>query len=269
MKKPAIILAGNWKMNHGPREAEAFFGELQEKWTTALSAEVRAKLEAKEASVWIFPPAVTLDRARALAAPLGITVGAQNAHGAASGAFTGELSAPLLAQIGISSVLLGHSERRQFFGETDESVLNRAEGLLAQKVRLLICVGETRTERESGSTQEVLLKQLSLLLASPSLKAAFESGQAHLAYEPVWAIGTGLTATPEQAEEAHRFIREEMLAKAGQKAAETALILYGGSVTPDNVASLMSRPGIDGALVGGASLKAANWLQLIEKALNR
>ena len=267
MKVPAQILAGNWKMNHGPKEAESFFGELREKWPTALGEGVRSKLASGDAALWFFPPAVTLERARTLATPLGITIGAQNAHGAPSGAFTGELSAPLLGQVGISTVLLGHSERRQFFGETDQSLLKRAEGLLAQKMALLICVGETRSERESGRTREVLLQQLSGLVASEALKAAFESGQAHIAYEPVWAIGTGLTASPDQAEEAHRFIRDELTAKLGPKAAQTCRILYGGSVTPENIATLMARPGIDGALVGGASLKPTVWLELVDRAL--
>lgn len=267
MKKPALILAGNWKMNHGPREAEAFFSELREKWTTSLSEGARARLQNQEAAVWIFPPAVTLERAQALASPSNITVGAQNAHGSPSGAFTGELSAPLLAQIGVTTVLLGHSERRQFFGETDETLLKRAEGLLAQGVTLLICVGESRAERESEKTRDILLKQLSHLVASPAVREALENGRAHIAYEPVWAIGTGLTATPDQAEEAHRFIRDELRARVGASAAETTRILYGGSVTPDNVATLMARPGIDGALVGGASLKASAWLTLVERAL--
>jgi len=255
-------------MNHGPREAEGFFGELREKWNTTLSESARAKLSEGEVAMWIFPPAVTLERAQTLAAPLAITIGAQNAHGAASGAYTGELSAPLLAQVGISTALLGHSERRQFFGETDQSLLKRAEGLLAQKMALLICVGETLSERESARTREILLNQLSGLVASEALKAAFESGQAHIAYEPVWAIGTGLTASPDQAEEAHRFIRDELRAKLGAKASENCRILYGGSVTPENVATLLTRPGIDGALVGGASLKVPVWLELVERALN-
>jgi triosephosphate isomerase len=267
VKVPAKILAGNWKMNQGPNEAESFFGELREKWDATLSDGARSRFSGGDAAIWLFPPAITLDRARALATPLGITIGAQNAHGAVSGAFTGELSAPLLAQIGISTVLLGHSERRQYFGDTDESLLQRAEGLLAQKVALLICVGETRAERESGQTRQVLLKQLSGLLASPALKTAFESGQAHIAYEPVWAIGTGLTATPDQAEEAHQFIRNELNTKLGAKASQTCRILYGGSVTPENIATLMNRPGIDGALVGGASLKPGVWLELVDRAL--
>jgi triosephosphate isomerase len=260
------IIAGNWKMNLGPKEAQAFMTEVRDTWTKGLSERTRARLQSQAWQLWVFPPAVTLQAAQEAAKGLPITVGAQNAHGSVSGAFTGELSASMLAQVGVQTVLLGHSERRQFFGETDESLLKRAEGLISQKVQLLICVGETRAEREAGKTGDVLLSQLRLLVASPILKAAFESGQAHLAYEPVWAIGTGLTASPEQAEEAHQILRTEIREKVSPKAAETVRILYGGSVTPESSAALLSRPGIDGALVGGASLKSASFLTILENA---
>lgn len=180
------------------------------------------------------------------------------------GAFTGEVSGPMLQEIGISTVLVGHSERRQYFGETDESVRKRSESLLAQGFKVILCIGETRTEREQNQTQEILKRQLQGALPEAGKGAAsYLNGQLVLAYEPVWAIGTGLTATPAQAEEAHQFIRELMIQRFGAEAAQKTPILYGGSVTPENVDSLLACPNVDGALVGGASLKPDGFLRLL------
>jgi triosephosphate isomerase len=190
--------------------------------------------------------------------PLGI--GAQNAYGLASGAFTGEISAPMLEELGVRAALVGHSERRQHFGETDETAKKRAEGLLTQGLEVVYCIGETRAEHEAGRTRAVLEKQLSALLSGQATK--YLDGRLILAYEPVWAIGTGLTATPQQAEDAHSFLRAE-LAKVSAAAAEKTPILYGGSVTPDNIDSLLTRPNVDGCLVGGASLKPAGYLKMV------
>jgi triosephosphate isomerase len=198
-------------------------------------------------------------------------VGAQNVHWEKSGAYTGEISAPMLAELQITRALTGHSERRQYFGETNETVRKRTESLLKQGLEIIMCIGESRAERESGRTFDVLREQLTVGLGlgdapqgSESPLAQFMDGRLILAYEPVWAIGTGLTATPEQAEEAQKWIRNFLSENLGASAAEKTPILYGGSVTPENVDSLLVCPNIDGALVGGASLKPAGFVTLLE-----
>ena len=165
----------------------------------------------------------------------GLTTYAQNVHWLPEGAYTGEISAPMLLELGVRGALVGHSERRQYFGETDQTVALRTRGALAAGLHVIACVGETLEQRESGETEEVLRRQLSVLEPHPNLV---------LAYEPVWAIGTGLTATPEQAQQAHEFIKSLL----------DAPVLYGGSVKPDNAATLLALQAVDGALVGGASL---------------
>ena len=165
----------------------------------------------------------------------GLTTYAQNVHWEPEGAYTGEISAPMLLSLGVRGALVGHSERRQYFGETDETVALRTRGALDAGLHVIACVGETLEQRERGETEDVLRRQLSVLEPHPHLV---------LAYEPVWAIGTGLTATPDQAQEAHEFIKSLL----------DAPVLYGGSVKPDNAASLLAQPAVDGALVGGASL---------------
>ncbi|OFZ72685.1 MAG: triose-phosphate isomerase, partial [Bdellovibrionales bacterium RIFOXYD1_FULL_44_7] len=182
-----------------------------------------------------------------------------------AGAFTGELSGPMLKEIGLDLVLVGHSERRQYFGETDETVRKRSESLLDQGLNVILCIGETKTERESGQTQAILQKQLKGAFPENGKGATrFLDGRLVIAYEPVWAIGTGLTATPQQAEEAHQIIRKYLWDNFGLEASGKTPILYGGSVTPDNAKTLLACPNIDGALVGGASLKPDNFLALIE-----
>lgn len=166
--------------------------------------------------------------------------------------------------MGIEWVLIGHSERRQYFGETDETVRKRSESLLAQGFKLIICIGETRAERDLGKTHEVLTRQLTGICPEPGKGVSgFLGGPVVFAYEPVWAIGTGLTATPEQAEEAHAFIRNSLKTRFSADAANRSAILYGGSVTPENADSLLACPNIDGALVGGASLKPEGYLALL------
>lgn len=254
MKKPrGILIAGNWKMNQGPRETEQFFSQLKQM--------IRPDLFQKDLlKACVIPPAVSLEKAKK-EAPSYVQIGAQNAHWEKKGAFTGELSGPLLQELGISWVLAGHSERRQYFGETDSTVRKRAESLLGQGFRVILCIGETRSERESGKTEEVLDRQLSETV--PNLNSYLD-GRVILAYEPVWAIGTGLTATPEQAEQVHHWIRNFLHQKTGLKTAEQTPVLYGGSVTPENIDSLLKCPNVDGALVGGASLKAESFYALLE-----
>ena len=211
-----MLIAGNWKMFKGPRETEEF---------------CRAFSPPAGVDVVIAPPYVSLREAVAS----GLVVYAQNVHWADDGAFTGEISPPMLKELGVAGAIVGHSERRQHFGETDETTARRADHALASGLRVIGCVGETEAEREQGQTEVVLHRQVSVLPHHPDLVVA---------YEPVWAIGTGKTATPEIAQEAHAFIRTLI----------DAPVLYGGSVKPDNAAELLGRPDVAGALVGGASL---------------
>lgn len=247
LRKPrGLRIAGNWKMNQGVAETRTFFAALS-KIQLASGAKFP---EGVTSSLYV--PALSLATAqqavREMPAPWnGITVGVQNAHWEKSGAYTGEISGPMLTEAGVKTVLIGHSERRQFFGETSETAAKRTRSLLDQGFEVMLCVGESRTDRESGKTEERLREQLAPL-------AGFQHEKLLIAYEPVWAIGTGLTATPEQANEAHAFIRSFF---------PRTPILYGGSVTPKNVVELMSQTEIDGALVGGASLKPDSFSQLI------
>jgi triosephosphate isomerase len=251
MSKPrGVLIAGNWKMNHGQAETEAFFASLG------------ALPKAKGLDVALFPPATSLGLAVARAKLSGVHIGAQNLHWERSGAFTGELSAAHLLEIGVRYALVAHSERRQYFGETDESARRRVEGAILNGMRPILCVGETRAEREAGQTASVLLRQLKGALPDSSARAYLD-GRLVIAYEPVWAIGTGLTAKPEQAEEAHQIIRKDLWDRFGLEAAGKTQILYGGSVTPANVEALLSCANIDGALVGGASLKADSFRALV------
>jgi triosephosphate isomerase len=216
------LIAGNWKMYKGPAEAAEFCLGLRE-----------AELDGVD--VVVCPPYVSLTVAVQLLAGTEIAVAAQNVHWESEGAFTGEISVPMLRELGVYGTIVGHSERRQFFGETDETTAQRARAALAGGLFVIACVGETEQERERGETEEVLRRQVSALEADENLV---------LAYEPVWAIGTGKTATPEIAQEAHAFVKSLL----------DVPVLYGGSVKPENAADLLSQPDVDGALVGGASL---------------
>jgi len=250
MKTRGILIAGNWKMNLGPKDTEKYFGDLKALWGPP-SGNVRACL---------IPPALSLQAALQASRGMPVSIAAQNAHWEKSGAFTGELSGPMLQEAGIKTVLIGHSERRQYFGETNETARKRSQSLLEQGFQVILCIGETRAERESGKTQAVLTEQLRGSLP----EVGYLDGRLVLAYEPVWAIGTGLTATPAQAEEAHQMIRKFLWDQHGMEASGRTPILYGGSVTPENVDSLLSCPNIDGALVGGASLKPDSFVKLLE-----
>lgn len=244
-----LILAGNWKMHFTRADVEKFFSGLDH--------------SSGNFTQILFPSFTLIETVARLARPLGIEVGAQNASAEKSGAFTGEISADMIKDVGASWALLGHSERRQFFGETSGGVCVRAKGLLAQNVSVMICVGETLADRQSGATQKTLEKQLIESL-DDSFAAAIEDGTLTIAYEPVWAIGTGVTATTAQAEEAHQMIRAAIERRFQKRAADAVSILYGGSVKPDNTESLLSCPNVDGALVGGASLQPATWSQIIK-----
>jgi triosephosphate isomerase len=242
-------MAGNWKMYKAPAETRAFF--------EAFRPLVQA---ASHCEIVVCPPFIDLPAAVESARGTRILVGAQNLHWAREGAFTGEVSGPMIHATGATYVIIGHSERRQYFGETDESVLKKTVAALDASLSPIVCVGEMLEHRESGQTAAVLCQQCEKGIAG--LEAP-QFAKIVIAYEPVWAIGTGKTATPEMAAEAHRLIRAEMRRHFGEKAAGDVRILYGGSVKPDNVKSLMAQPEIDGVLVGGASLDAVSFARIV------
>jgi triosephosphate isomerase len=242
-------MAGNWKMYKTPTETSAFFEEFR-----PLVA------QSQHCDIVICPPFTNLAAAVAGARGTRIAVGAQNIGWANEGAFTGEISGAMIRATGTTHVLVGHSERRQYFCETDETVLLRTRTALESGLAPIVCVGERLEEREAGLMAEVLARQcrFGILGLTPEQFARIV-----IAYEPVWAIGTGRTATPEMAAEAHRTLRSQVRARYGKEAGDRVRILYGGSVKPDNVRSLMAQPEIDGALVGGASLSPASFASIV------
>jgi triosephosphate isomerase len=242
------LIAGNWKMYKTVAEAVTLVEEIRKGAATA------------PADTLVAPPFTALGAVVAAAKGSPVAVAAQNMHFEKEGAFTGEVSAPMLVDLGVTHVILGHSERRQYFAETDDGVAKKTKAALANDLTPIACVGETLAEREAGRTMEVVARQLGAILDAIT---ADEAKQVVIAYEPVWAIGTGKVATPEQAQEVHAFIRSRIAAKHGQAVADALRILYGGSVKPDNVKGLMALPDVDGALVGGASLKADSFLKLV------
>ena len=242
-------MAGNWKMYKTPAETKAFF-----------DAFLPLVAESKHCEVAICPPFVNIHEAVWAARGTRVGVGAQNLYWKNEGAFTGEISGPMIKASGAEWVIIGHSERRQFFGETDATVLERTKAALACGLRPIVCVGERLEERESGRTEAVLAEQFAGGIA-PLDAASFAA--IVIAYEPVWAIGTGKTATPDMAADAHRALRALVIAKYGAEAGAAVRILYGGSVKPDNVKGLMAQPEIDGALVGGASLDAGSFASIV------
>ncbi len=234
------LLAGNWKMYKTPAETQAFFDAF---------LPLVAGATGRDAA--ICPPYIDLHVAIAAAAGSKVGIGAQNLAVGKEGAMTGEISGYMLKTIGCQYVIIGHSERRQFFGENEAGVLSKTKAALEYGLTPIVCVGELLAERESGSTEAVLAAQFDGGIAPLT---AEQFARIVIAYEPVWAIGTGKVASPEQAADAHTFIRGRVAAKFGEAQAAATRILYGGSVKPDNVAGLMAKPDIDGALVGGASL---------------
>lgn len=253
MAKRTKFIAGNWKMN--PESLEQ---------AIALAGAVKSGLgDASDVHVAICPPAVYLQKLDEVVANSPIGLGAQNMHWEASGAFTGELSGAMLLDAGCTHVILGHSERRHGMGETDEQVNRKLHAALTVGLIPIVCLGELLEEREAGRTEAVVASQL-----SGSLKGLEPEAMAKtvLAYEPVWAIGTGKVATPEQAQEVHAFIRKRLGEMFGAATADRVVVQYGGSVKPDNARELLGCPDVDGALVGGASLKAADFLGIIEGA---
>jgi triosephosphate isomerase len=247
MRQP--IIAGNWKMYKTPAETTAFFEKFR-----ALVAGV------KHCDILICPPFLAVPAAVDAAKGTPIHIGAQNLYWAKEGAFTGEVCAPMIRAAGCTHVLIGHSERRQYFGETNQTVLQRTIAALESDLTPVVCVGERPEEREGGRTEALLVEQFQQGIA-PLTPEQF--ARIVIAYEPVWAIGTGKTATPEIAAEAHGIIRAQASKQYGNKPAGRLRILYGGSVKPDNVKSLMAQTEIDGALVGGASLDAVSFASIV------
>lgn len=247
MRKP--IMAGNWKMYKTAGETSAFIT----KFAPMVSGSTHAE-------VVICAPFVNLAAAVEAARSTNIEIGAQDVFWLKEGAYTGEVSAPMLAAIGCRWVIIGHSERRQYFGETDETVFKKTTAALEAGLRPIVCVGERLEQRESGATESVLATQFAGGLSTLS---AAQFARIAIAYEPVWAIGTGKTATPEIAASAHGFLRDQIRARFGAESASACRILYGGSVKPDNIKGLMSQEEIDGALVGGASLDPASFASIV------
>lgn len=242
------LMAGNWKLNKTPEEAAAFVREF-----------AQMVGDAPDAEVVLAPTALAISESVRAAQGSAITIAAQNVYPKPSGAFTGEVSAPMLKAAGVGYCIIGHSERRQYFHESDAMIREKLEALLAASIRPILCLGESLEEREAGATFDRIGHQLRC-----GLEGLSESELSHVvvAYEPIWAIGTGKTATPEQAQEAHAFLRSQIAALSTQASADATRILYGGSVKPANVKTLMGQADIDGALVGGASLKTESFLAI-------
>ena len=250
-----VIIAGNWKMNKTAAEGRALVEALK-----PLVADVCPS----KADIVVCPPFTTIAAVVEAVRGSNIKVGAQNVHWAESGAFTGEISAAMLKELGIDYVIIGHSERRQYFGETDATVNSRVKAALAAGLLPIICVGELLEEREGGRTEQVLSAQLEGGLAGLTGE---DMRKIVIAYEPVWAIGTDKTATPEMAELTHNFIRCTLNDMFGKEIGEGVRIQYGGSMKAENAGALVAQPNIDGGLIGGAALKAESFAALIHNAI--
>ena len=252
-----VIIAGNWKMNKTAAEGR----ELVE----ALKAELTCSCY-DQVDIVVCPPFTTIGAVVEAAKGSRVKVGAQNIHWAANGAFTGEISADMLKSAGVEYVIIGHSERRQYFGETDATVNSRLKAAIAAGLKPIVCIGELLEEREGGLTEKVLTTQI---------RGGFdgitgeEMAEVVVAYEPVWAIGTGKTATPDIAQETHAHIRKELAAMFGDEVAAKVRIQYGGSMKADNARELVAQADIDGGLIGGAALKADSFVALINEAMGK
>ena len=253
MRKP--IIAGNWKLNKTPHEAILLVSELK-----------REIVDVEGVDIVLCPPFTALADVADALTDTNIALGAQNVFWEDAGAFTGEISAPMLKDLGVAYVIIGHSERRQYFHETNETVNKRLRAALKHRLGPIVCVGENLAQRESNKTFDVVKDHCEGSLSGLS---ADEMEKVVLAYEPVWAIGTGKTATPQQAQEAHMFIRQLLGEMFNEETASSVRIQYGGSVTPDNIVALMAQADIDGALVGGASLKALSFAAIVKGAIKK
>jgi triosephosphate isomerase len=242
------IVAGNWKMNNDLTQTEALLNDLKSKTNTT------------GAEVMVAPSFTNLHQANEALKSSSIEVIAQNMHFAESGAYTGEISASMLKSVGIQTVILGHSERREYFNETDESLAKKVDAALANNLRVIFCFGEVLADRKSDNQEAVVESQISNALFHLNADA-FKN--IVLAYEPVWAIGTGETASPEQAQDMHAFIRKTLADKYGNDVANDMSILYGGSCKPGNAKEIFSKPDVDGGLIGGAALNADDFFAIV------
>ena len=247
-----LIIAGNWKMNKDLAEVREFCAYV----TASLPT-----IEQERVIPLIAPAFPFLQEALQMAENTALQIAAQDVSANDDGAFTGEVSARMMSSLGLRFCIVGHSERRQYHGETDAIVAQKMGKLLSRGITPLVCIGESLSQRESGSTEEVVIRQLNGSLKGLEMQTGTEI---IIAYEPVWAIGTGLTATPQQAQEVHALIRQWLIEKYGKTVAENVSILYGGSVKKDNLAALLSERDIDGGLIGGASLKADDFTQMVQ-----
>ena len=253
------MLAGNWKMHKLNSELAGFF--------STFAQEVGLEHEsARDNGIEILfaVPCTLMAEAVRIANPRGFRVAAQNVHWEMQGAFTGEVSVPMLKELGVSATLIGHSERRQYFGETDATVALKVKAALSGGMMPILCVGETLAEREEGDTDHVVRRQLEI-----SLESIDDPGELVVAYEPVWAIGTGRSASSGQAQEVHHLIRSLLERRYNRKVAQEIRILYGGSANPQNIAELLAQPDIDGALVGGASLKPGDFARMVHAGISQ
>ncbi len=246
-----ILVAGNWKMN------------LLQSQGLALSQALAAKYPSAVVEILVCPTFLYLSPVGTAVRGSAVQLGAQNLYFAPQGAFTGEVSGDMLKDVGCGWVLVGHSERRQFFGEQDELLAKKVAAGLAYGLKVVYCVGEQLADRQAGQTEAVLAKQLTGL----SQVSAEQMANVVMAYEPMWAIGTGVTATTEQAQQAHVFLRGQLKSRYGEAVAAATRILYGGSVKPDNAFELLSQSDVDGALVGGAALKADSFIAIVEAGI--
>jgi triosephosphate isomerase (TIM) len=252
------LFAANWKMNVTPPEARTLVANLR------ADLDPDAALLMRDREVLLAPPFITIPAVSQALAGAFILLGAQNVHFESKGAFTGEISAAMLKVFGVSYVIVGHSERRHIFKEADELIAKRLAGAIRAAMTPILCIGETLEQRDRGETVRVVLGQLQAGLAEAPLDKLIDVA---VAYEPVWAIGTGRNALPGQAQEVHAAIRVALRDHFGQEKGDQVRILYGGSVTPDNIDSLISQPDIDGALVGGASLKADSFARIVRAGM--
>ena len=245
------VIAGNWKMNKTPAEAAALINEMK-----PLVADA-------DCDVVLCVPYVDIPAALEAAKGSNIKIGAENVHFKASGAYTGEISAEMLTALGVEYVVIGHSERRQYFGETDQTVNLRSLAALNAGLKAIICVGETLEQRELGYTETLLKYQTKMALTNVT---ADQLKNVIIAYEPVWAIGTGVTATDDQANEGNKYVRDAIAEAYGADVAETVTVQYGGSMNAKNAEGLLSKEHVDGGLIGGASLKAADFSVIVKAA---
>ena len=249
------MMAANWKMNKTVGEAEQYMAALMPRVERA-----------EDVDIAVFAPFTSLPAAGRMAQDSNVITGAQNFYHEDSGAFTGEVSAPMLKDVGVGAVVVGHSERREIFGESDDMVARKTDRALKADLIPVVCVGETKEERDSGGMWDKVSGQVRAVIEG--LEGGVSAEKLVFAYEPIWAIGTGDTATPDDAQDASKKLRDLLAELKGQEFADGVRILYGGSVKPENVGEIMAQPDVDGGLVGGASLEADSFIALVEEAQN-